>query len=207
MATLVQSKNEFEKYKTMLFDRISDAEFESNPFNERFKYFVGFEFDYIYHNSFFEGLKIFLSKTDNKTVVFYTIDPSPEKYFYKHFEKYSVFEISNVATDEELTKILTEDPGGSPSDDLCTNTNEIAWFSKSKEWAIIGSRDWEIAVVGFTDTEIKKLFIDSFNDDAQTMFTSVQVQAEALDEMISFNDDAKKAYQNLVVNYKDRANP
>lgn len=205
MATLVQSKIEFERIKTMLFDRISDAEFENNPFNERFKYFVGFEFDFIYHESFFVGLKMFLRKIDNETVIFYTIDPPPDKYFYKHFEKYSVFEISNIATDEELTTIMTQEPIENSADSICISSDEIAWFSKSKEWAILGSREWEIAVVGFATLETKLQFLESFSEDAKTMFTSLQVQAEALDEMLCFNGDAKKAYQNLVENYRDRA--
>lgn len=205
MANLVLKKNEFEGYKSRLYEHFKDTSFDYNPFKERFKYFVGFEFEFIYHELFFEGLKHFLHKIDNHSVVFYTIDPSPEEYFYHHFGKYSVFEISSFATDAELNAIMTQDPGNSSADSICTSSDEIAWFSKSNEWAILGYRDWEIAVVGFTNLETKQKFIESFSEDAQTMFTSIKVQAEALDEMLCFNKEAKEAYQNLVENYRDRA--
>ena len=159
MAKLIQNKFEFEIYKEMLFERISDDEFEKNPFKGHFKHFLGFEFEFNYHELFFEGIKSFLQKIDNASVVFYTIDPSPEKYFYRHFGKYSVFEISSNASDEELNEIMTQDPGNSPADSLDTNANEISWFSKSDDWSILGSREWEIAVVGFTNKEIKKEFL------------------------------------------------
>lgn len=204
MANLVQNRNEFEACTAMLSERIGDISFENNPFKEHFKCFLGFEFDFIYHELFFEGIKRFLQKINNQSVIFYTIDPSPEKYFFHHFGKYSVFEISNTATDDELNEVMTQDPGGSPADSLNTNSDVISWFSRAKSWAILGSREWEIAVVGFENQEIKQKFIESFSEDAQTMFTTIQVQSDALDEMLCFNNEAKEAYQNLVKNYGDR---
>lgn len=204
MANFVQNKNQFEAFRTMHSDRFSDIKFENNPFNERYKSFVSFEFDYIYRESFFDGLKIFLGKIENKTVVFYTINPSPNAYFYNHFQKYSIFEISSTAMYEELNEIMMRDPGESPADALAIKSDEISCFSKSAEWALIASRDWEIAVVGFASLTIKNQFLDSFSEDARTMFTSVQVQVEVLTEMLCFNEDVQIAYQNLLENYKDK---
>lgn len=204
MANFVVIPSEFEIYKAMLLERFTNADFQDNPFNDRYKYFIGFEFDFIFHESFFNGLKNFLIEIGDSLVIFYTIDPSPEEYFYRHFKKYSVFKISNLASNKELTNILTKDPGDSPADDLCTNSNEIAWFSNSKECAIIGSRDWEIAIVGFTDLSIKKHFIESFSEDAQTMFTTVEEQSIILGEMLSFDKKVTIAYEKLSTNYKDR---
>ncbi len=204
MANLVRSKSEFNGYKIEFLNRFLEKGFDQNPFKEYYNYFLGFEFDFIFHKSFFDGLKVFLGKIGDSSVVFYTIDPSADKYFFHYFGNYSVFEISSDATDEELNEILTLDPGDSPADALCTNSNEIAWYSSSKEWAIIGSRDWEIAIVGFTSTNIKDKFVKSFDEDAQTMFTTIQVQAKTLDEMLNFNEEGKTAYENLVHNYQDR---
>src|SRR5690606_15426118 len=110
---------------------------------------------------FFEGLKEFLSKIGDKTVTFYTIDPPPEEYFYKHFQKYSVFEISNDATDKELNHIMMKNPGDNSADAIALTSDEISWHSSSNDWGIMGSKDWEVAIVGFTSENIKELFIKS----------------------------------------------
>lgn len=204
MANFVVIHSEFETYKEMLLERFTNADFQDNPFNSRYKYFIGFEFDFIFHESFFGGLKNFLSKNGDSCSIFYTIKPSPEEYFYSHFNKFSVFTISNLASNKELSDILTKDPGDSPADNICTNSNQIAWFSNFKEYAIIGSRDWEIAVVGFTDISIKKQFIDSFSEDARTMYTTIERQTLILDEILNFNIKAKEAYRKLSDNYVDR---
>lgn len=204
MTDFVTDKEEFVKYKSRFFQLFVNDDFENNPFFSDFKYFLSFEFDFIHNKSFFEGLKNFLKSIGYKTVTFYTIDPSPEDYFYKHFNKFSVFEININAPDKELNDIMMKDPGNSSADALAINSNEISWFSNSNEWAIIGSRDWEIAVVGFTNEKIKQNFIDSFSEDAQTMFTSMKTQVDALDEMLNFNDKIKAEYTKLVESYKNR---
>lgn len=205
MTDFVTDKEEFIKYKSrfyQLFDPTVD--FEDNPFNPIFKYFLAFEFDFIYHELFFEGLKEFLSKIGDKTVTFYTIDPSPEEYFYKHFQKYSVFEISNDATDKELNHIMMKNPGDNSADAIALTSDEISWYSASNDWGIMGSKDWEVAIVGFTSEKIKELFIESFSENAQLMFTSVEQFVEEFKEMVVFNDVRTNFYNNLIKNYQDK---
>lgn len=204
MVDFVKRKEDFEKYKyrfNTLFKQ--GIRFEDNPFNECFKHFVAFEFDFIYHESFFKGIKNFLSEKGVGTVIFYTIDPSPEEYFYHHFEKYSVFEISSNATDEELSKIMMKNPGDSPADALAINSNEISWFSPSDDWAIIGSRDWEIGLIGFIDQTTKELFLNSFSESVD-MFFPIQQQVEIYQGMFEFTEVRKKIYDKLIKNYQER---
>ena len=205
MVEFVVNKIEFERYKARFCTLFSQVDFKENPFNENFKYFLAFEFEYIFHELFFEELKYFLKQMGSHSVVFYTIDPSPEEYFYRHFEKYSIFEISTFATDEDLSQIMTKDPGGSPADTICVGSNEVCWFSDSDDWAILGSREWEIAIIGFTNLNIKQKFIKSLSEDGQTMFTSIKTQVDALDDMLGFNKEIKEEYRKLVESYKDRA--
>ncbi|THV61792.1 hypothetical protein EK417_07705 [Chryseobacterium candidae] len=89
------------------------------------------------------------------------------------------------------------------TEELAIVSDDIAWFSDSNDWAIIGSRDWEIAVVGFTSLETKEIFIKSFGESAD-MFTSVEKQAEILDEMLNFNNNEKNEYYKLAKNYIDK---
>lgn len=48
MGTLILNFNEYVASKAMLLERFSDIEFENNPFNERYKHFIAFEFDFIF---------------------------------------------------------------------------------------------------------------------------------------------------------------
>ncbi|WP_261511632.1 hypothetical protein [Chryseobacterium paludis] len=204
MIDFVSDKKEFEDYKlrySELFN--SDKEFCDNNFHENFKYFLGFEFDYIFHKSFFEKLKKYVSHIEGSSVVFYTLEPSPEEYFYKNFKKYNVLNIDLLSTDEELTKIMMENPSDSGGISMAMGSDDIAIFSKSKEWAIIGSRDWEIAIVGFTSLEMREKFLESFGTSSD-MFTTVKEQVEILDEMLHFNDVAKTEYAKIVANYSER---
>ncbi|WP_136521818.1 hypothetical protein [Chryseobacterium candidae] len=116
-----------------------------------------------------------------------------------NFNAYSILNISVNNTDAELSKIMMD----RSTEELAIVSDDIAWFSDSNDWAIIGSRDWEIAVVGFTSLETKEIFIKSFGESAD-MFTSVEKQAEILDEMLNFNNNEKNEYYKLAKNYIDK---
>jgi len=204
MTDFVTDKEEFLKYKSQ-FNRIfTNENFGDNPFHSRFKYFSAFEFDFIYHELFFEGLKNFLKTIGDEKVTFYTIDPSPVDYFYKRYNKYSVFEISNEATKKELSDIMMKDPKPPSGDAIALTSDDISWFSASDDWAIMGSRDWEVAIIGFTSERVKELFIESFSENAQLMFTSVEQFVEEFKEMIVFKEISTNFYNNLIKNYQDR---
>ncbi len=204
MTNFVTETEEYLKYKARFTKLFTDGNFEINPFNEHFKYFIGFDFDFIFKESFFERLKEFLTRIKNRKVVFYTIDPSPEEYFYKHFEKYSVFEIDTKSTYQDLNEIMYKAPDDENfADSIGINSNDISWFSASNDWGIIGSRDSEIAVVGFTSKSIKRLFISSFGEESH-MFTTIEKQVEIMRELIDFSSFAETHYNNLIKNYQDR---
>lgn len=209
MTDFVTDKEEFSKYKSRFNEIFINEDFGSNPFNSEFKYFLAFEFDFIYHELFFEGLKKFLSEIENRTVTFYTIDPSPVEYFYKRYNKYSVFEITVEATDRELNDIMMKDPKKPSGDAIALTSDDITWFSVSNDWTIMGSKDWEVAVVGFTSKETKELFIGSFTENAQLMFTPikefVEEFLERLAQVVRFSEASINFYNKLIKNYQDRA--
>lgn len=206
MVDFIKDKNTFRNLEQCVYLRFKQKSFEQNPFKSHFRYFLAFEFEFIYHELFFEGLKVFLEQIGDENVCFYTLSPSPAKYFFQNFKKYSVFEIDVTASYDELNSILTKDPGNSPADSLVDNSNEICWFSKSDKWSILASREWEIAIVGFSDLEVKEKFKESFNEDAQTMYTSVQEQVNVLNEMLCFKEEVRTEYQKLIESYRENAN-
>ena len=199
MIDYISNSDIFKKYKMKKDSLLQQKAFEENPFSQNFKFFLGFEFDYIFHDSFFEGLKNFVKTSGDKTLVFYTINPSPEEYFYYHFKKYNVIELGVCTTDSELNDIMTKDPGESPSDALCLNSNDICWFSDSKDWAILGSRNHELAIVGFTELDMKNLFIDCYSSKGQTMFTSLRNQINALRDLS--DEYTEESFNQLLQNY------
>ncbi len=170
MTDFVNNREDYTAYKSRFAQLFKvNTDFENNPFNESFECFLDFEFDFIYHESFFKGLKTFLGSIGNKSVIFYTIEPSPEDYFYRNFGKYSVFEISIKATDKELNDIMMKNPQPNTADAIAITSDYISWFSDSNSWAIIGSRDREIAVAGFINSQTRELFLSSF-DTSSDMF-------------------------------------
>lgn len=205
MVDFISDKDKYEDYKVKVDSLLKAIPFEENPFHERFKYFLGFEFDYIFNKSFFDGLKDFSKAIGNESIVFYTIKPSPLEYFFHHFNKFNLFEISNTASDSDLNEILTRDPGSSPADSLFTNSNEITWFSDSEDWVILCSRDWELGIVGFTSHLFKNLFTQSFTNDGQSMFTTIEKQIIALEQIKSFNQQMIKRHRILLKNYINRS--
>lgn len=204
MENFVTDRKEFENYKSKIKKLFPDYNsFEKNSFNNNFKYFIAFDFDYIFEEIFFEGIISFLNKIKNGKLFFYTIDPSPEDYFFIHFNKYSVFELETNKNYNDFNSIVYKDPGVNTADAIGINSNEISCFSNSDDWAIIGSREWEIALVGFTSLDMKEKFLNSFGDNSD-IFTSIEQQVNILDDMLNFDNELKADYNELAKNYQDR---
>lgn len=203
MINFLLDKKSYKKQKSRFLELFSNkSQFIDNKFNKDFKYFLAFEFDFIYDAKFSEGLKNYLKSLGLSCYTFYTINPSPEKYFYKHFSKYNIGIISINATDEELNDFLMRDPGGSPADALAINSQEVALFSDSNNWGIVASRDMEIGIIGFTSKMEVAHFLSSFGVDSD-MFHNVTKQIEILDSMLGFNEFNKLYYKRLMENYLD----
>ena len=203
MINFVLKRKDFEEYERRVCTRFTKQSFKKNPFKKEFKYFIAFEFDFIYDILFFEGIKTFVKSNNDTSIVFYTRKPHPEKYFYKHFKKYSIFEFEITHSYHNLNEILSKNPGNL-ADALEANANEICWFSNSDQWAMISSREWEISVIGFTKEKLKTEFLNSFDDKIKTIFNTIEEEVDQLDEMLQFSDSARSEYRKLVANYQDR---
>ena len=88
--SLLTDNKEFSQYKKRVYELlIPEKEIENNVFKDNFKFFLAFDFDYMYEEVFFDRIKHFLEKTNNSVLYFYTLSPSQEDYYYKRFGKYS----------------------------------------------------------------------------------------------------------------------
>ena len=199
MLSFISDKNEFLTEKNRV-NQIFDLEKDlpDNMFSNQFKYFNGFEFDIIYGEDFFNDLKTFLTKIGDTSVSFYTILPSAENYFFKHFDKYSVVKIDTKCTYDEYFGLLNIDPGNSPADSLFDNAETIAFYSSNENWAILASRDCEIGIAGFTDKIIQDTFIKALYN---SRITSVKTRIDDLNEMLHFKGETLEFYNKLESNY------
>lgn len=201
MINFIDNKQEFKKYKLKYLEFFKqNIPFERKPFKENYIYFLGFEFDFIFNDNFFEGICNFLKELNVNNFIYFTTNPSPEKYFYKNFNKYNVFDANVNTSNLEINDILMKDPGDSPSDAIALNSVEIAIFSDSNNWAFLGSREYELGVIGFTSVEIKILFLASFYDNSD-MFFSVKEQIDINCEFMDISKSQKEKFDLINRNY------
>ena len=204
MIQFIKNTTEFETEQDIFFQKYKDGiNFPENVFSTAFQFYVGFNHDLIYKEAFFDGLKIFISSLGNEDFTFYTIDPSPQKYFFKHFNKYSIAKITTKDSSEEYNNFLLKDPGDSPADAMQYNSELVAIYSISTRWAIATSKDWEVGIVGFNSLNDKINFIKSFNFDEQ-MFFSIKELIEIYEDYFHWSVQQKALYWNFVKNYSDK---
>lgn len=198
MVEYISQPDQFDIEKEYLRRVFNDqVDLPNNLFTTDFKYFEAFEFDLIYFDAFFDGLKLFLKKTNNNWFTFYTILPSPEEYFFKHFGKFSAGKVNLDCNYDDYIDFLNSDPGNSPADAPIHNSELVAFYSNEPNWGIVGSKDAEIAIVGFKHKVIRNVFLNSFKGNVK--FGSIEWR---MYQMLNLKEDGKDFFLNLINNYQ-----
>lgn len=138
--------------------------FENKLFKDNYSHFLCFEFDFIFTDVFYLGIQNFVKQLYDSSFIFYVLSPDSEDYFYKHFFKYNVADISLEYSYSDFLNFIHLDPGGSPADCMWANSETILFFSNSLLWGMACSKDWEIGIVGFSDEKTYNIFIDIFKE-------------------------------------------
>lgn len=200
MIDFIKLETNFQAAK-MCFEKIFESEstIPKNVFNKDFQRFTCFEFDLIYNEKFFNGLQSFLQKSNEIEFTFYTITPSPEDYFFKHFYKYNVFNVGINEIYDNYIQFVHSDPGNSPADSIKDNSRVIAIYSQNNDWGIIASDDWEIAIIAFKSIKVQNDFISCF--DESIYFSTVKNRFEIIDKKIGLTKKAKDFFSNLILSY------
>lgn len=200
MIKFIKQRDDFHR-ETEKYNKIFKSEniFPCNIFSDRIMFIISFEFDLIYTELFFDGIQTFLNSINEDNFTFYTINPNPDKYFYKNFGKYSVGVINQNTNYDDYMIFLYDNPGNE-ADCLIYNAETITIFSDESNWGIVGSKDWEIGIVGFQNVKIGHKFLDSFGED-RDIFLSLSDRIEELDDMFHFSAKAAKEYSLLLSNY------
>jgi hypothetical protein len=164
--------------------------------------FVFINSDEIFHTvSFFQRIKSFLSQIEESRLFLAVIEPDPKDYFFHHFGKYSIVEMSVEDTNDDYLRIAQEDPGNSPADAIGFNSRVVLLFSSSGRWAIYVDRDYELGIVGFADKELLKLFASLYG--SNNVF-DVNQAVEQILKMVYRNRDSEippKFRRQLIANY------
>ena len=202
MIDFISDKKEFEEQteeKNGIL--LKDIHFPQKVFKDLFYRFLFFDFDYIYSAEFYQQLLHFLRLQEKSFFTFYTITPDPVTYFYKHFQKYSVAKISIDKTHKDYLNFLNLDPGN-PADCLFSNGVDISIFAKKSHWGIVGSKDWEIAIIGFSDiksiNDFEKAFYPNIGDGK--FFDTIESYIEEFGKMFNW-DHIPKGWLEFRENY------
>lgn len=136
------------------------SNFPEFVFSDDFKFFFFMDFDYALSISFVSSIFPLLKSEGEESLYFSVLEPDPENYFFYNFSKYPLVKIDlDVAKSGfDIAEAIELDPGGSPSDAIAYNANELWVFPASLEWAIFMSRDFELAILGCKKDEVKKEF-------------------------------------------------
>ena len=194
----IKTEKEFREIK----EKFTELFFENkllpnNLFKPSYKYFLAFEHDYIFSDSFFDNMMIFLNETKKQSLYYYTVEPKPNGYFFNNYSVYSCNKFSKDSSDEEFNNFLMSDFG----DNIFYSSEEIALFSDSNDWSIVSSVDSEIGVIGFDNLNVKEVFLNVFHKNID-MFSDIEQKVQMLNKMINFNDEQKCFYDSLIKNYR-----
>ena len=171
-------------------------------FKKPLSLFLFISSDEIFHTaSFFERIKSFLRQIGESQCFLAVIEPDPEDYFFRHFGKYSVVEMSVDDTDEDYLRIAQEDPGDSPADAIGFNSRVVLLFSDSRRWAIYADREFELGIVGVAEDNLLRLFTSLYGTDK--VFSAGEAVEQLLGAVYSSRDSGvpSDVRQQLISNY------
>lgn len=179
----------------------ASKKFEDNPFKENFKCFSSFDFDYIFDEHFFSLLMTFFKINKQDDLVFYTDNPDPQEY-YNYFKRYNIFKFDTLDSFSQIEEVLYQGPDNETINSIGISVNDFALFSfNSNEWAILGSRDLELAIIGFSNIKLKSEFLNIFSGE---YILPIEENINVLDDIINFNEKQKVIYQSIIDNFSDK---
>lgn len=146
-------------------------------FHRQFSKFVIIDFDEIFID-FFQRINAYVEASGEFQWTFAVTAPEPETYFYYHFKKYPVFEVTAKDSFKDYESLIWEDPGDSPADAIETNATVIIIYPNSLNWVIYADKDFEIGIIAFQNDKTMEKFISIYGE--ERIFTIEQTLCELL---------------------------
>lgn len=150
----IQDEKEFRYY----YERASqifkmDKTFPSQVFKKGFTGFKFEEFLSAMSIDFWPTLRNLALNSGDEVVIVGVLDPKPVECYQKIFGYYNWIAIPTSVTDDDYYDVLEYGPDNSPADSIIDSSSILVWFSPSLHWGIMGDRDGDFCVIGFTDLE------------------------------------------------------
>lgn len=165
-------------------------------FHNQFKKFRVIDFDEIFVD-FFQRINACVEALRERIWTVAVVDPDPENYFYHHFRKYPIFDVTPKDSSEEYFSLISENFGDSPADSISSNGVIIIVYPKSGNWVVYADRNFEIGIVGFCNMETMGIFVSAYGNNR--IFTI----ADALTNLLSvtFNGGVPKTLKAELLKY------
>ena len=163
----VMDTEAFKQYQARIDGLIRrEKRLPENVFKGSLTHFVFIHADDLFHTQDpFGKMKSFVTSISEERWFLAVVEPDPEDYFFRHFGKYSIIEMSVNDTTDEYRRILLEDPGDSPADAIMINSTIMMLASDSGRWAIYVDQGMELAIAGFVERELRENFTAAYHPD------------------------------------------
>lgn len=166
----IKNRKEFNSIKSILPAIIDLSNEIPDQIFIKAKHFVFIEFLDISTKHFFDSI-IGIKQTE---YLFYSIVPDPEKYYYQHFNKYSIFKFDFKSASIDYLKLLHEKPNEASADAIMDIVDRFVVFSKDLEIVVYGDRNFDLIILGFQKLHQKVRFISKFGEDRIFSLSDIQ---------------------------------
>lgn len=167
-----------------------DKKLPDKVFNSIFKYFLFIEYNDLMDGFFFEVIKKFVKKNNEKEFFYVEIDPSTESSFFERVGEFPMIVFSEDDREDDFVHAIAFYPFEKSTDALIIIGEEEVIFSKDKTWAIYGSHTCDIGIFGFVNEDLKKNFQELYSKYLiQDVFAASEYAFE-----VEEDEDLRKAF-------------
>ncbi|EOQ04468.1 hypothetical protein [Bacillus cereus] len=190
---IIRNKEVFEVWNTKLNQMFfSDFSLPHQVFKKEYRHYMFGEFDFLMYDVGWEKIRRMAQITNDSFVIMGVLDPHPQKYYYKEFGYYNWLKLPCDLKGTQYIDVLEAYPKDSLADSIMHNSSIIVWFPPSKEWIVVGDRDYGISILAIKD--------DSELKDNLTSFSAWRALNDDVLSWISLNFDDELLYKEFIEN-------
>ncbi|RAT04121.1 hypothetical protein A6E25_08825 [Bacillus cereus] len=184
---IIKNKEAFDKWKHELDGMIHlDLNLPNQVFQNDYGNYMFGEFDSLMYDSGWNEIRKLAQTTHDSFIIMGVLDPHPEEYYYKEFGYYNWLKLPLGLTGEQYMDVLEEYPQDSMADSIMNNSFVVVWFPPSREWIIIGDRNYGINILATKNESGLKYKFTQFNN------------WSSLDNFISLNFEDEVQYKGFI---------
>lgn len=116
------------------------------------------QFDLCFSPQLLHSCVALCETTGDTSLSFVMLDPDPVEYYFREFGRFGAVTMQVHEDVDAAWSAFEEDPGGSPADALMYAVRKFAVISPSLRWAVWGSRDEDVIIVGAENNDIVDAF-------------------------------------------------